>query len=265
MATSTELALPATQHAAVTIQNVFCDPSNTGHCLHDQLMHAWFFTRQHPNVVSWTTPWADACKTWQCEALRLAARSLAINLTFSGRAHGCFNLRNCSLEPRNATKDTTDGRVFVASTTGSLDFLDALTWSKRSRFAEGRKMRDISVLYTLRRFAWHFVGVDHSRGDVRLYTRGDALLRRLLGWERFATHFDTVHTSMNIPFAEQVRAFAGARVFVSPCGAHTTNIMFMHSTATMVDVQIHAQNSWQVSMGDSKLIRRYIRGNKPYI
>ena len=210
-------------------------------------------------VVSWTTPWADACKTWQCEALRLAARSLAINLAFSGRAHGCFNLRNCSLEPRNATKDTTDGRVFVASTTGSLDFLDALTWSKRSRFAEGRIMRDISVLYTLRRFAWHFVGVDHSRGDVRLYTRGDALLRRLLGWERFATHFDTVHTSMKgIPFAEQVRAFAGARVFVSPCGAHTTNIMFMHSTATMVDVQIHAQNSWQVSMGDSKLIRRYM-------
>ena len=90
----------------------------------------------------------------------------------------------------------------------------------------------------IRRNAWAIAGVNRTNAAWRvLYPRTDANYRRLLDPTKITCHFDEVVHSMSLPFFEQVRIFARSSLFVTVCGAATTNIIFMPPSAVVIAVQ----------------------------
>ena len=119
------------------------------------------------------------------------------------------------------------------------------------------------LAYFAKRAAWRRVHVvpfapPPALNTTLLYTRGDAPDRKLLHWERLSCHFQMVMHTMSLPFLEQVRIFSRLRLFVAPCGAHTTNVLFMPFESTVIDIQVGVQNSWQISFGLAREVERYL-------
>lgn len=87
-----------------------------------------------------------------------------------------------------------------------------------------------------------------------LYTRQDALRRRMLESDCLHSYFDCVVHDLSISLHEQVKIFSSASHFVTLEGAHLTNVIFMQPSCKVLSLQVHHKNSWQIHFGTSRLV-----------
>ena len=90
-----------------------------------------------------------------------------------------------------------------------------------------------------------------------LYTRGDCKGRRLSNYESIALLFDEVIENMNIDVEEQIKIYQRATHFVTVGGANLTNIIFMNSSAKVLDIFISEIKSWCPRYGLNNWIIKY--------
>jgi hypothetical protein len=130
---------------------------------------------------------------------------------------------------------------------------------------------DVNDIIYLRDLIFNFYNIEHpivmNKFKV-LYTRErDTNRRHLLNSHILKDKFDLIINSLDIPFEEQLKIFKNASHFVSPDGAHCTNIMFMNPSAKFLKIYPRnypkdehtkgAYNCWQTIFG---LSNTFIKG-----
>ena len=97
----------------------------------------------------------------------------------------------------------------------------------------------------------------HCKNKI-LYTRSDALGRKILNYDKISRLFDIVIHNLNIDVNQQIKLFNDCSHFVSTNGAHMANTIFMHKDSVVVDISelpYPGHNSWQKRYGTH--IRNY--------
>ena len=90
-----------------------------------------------------------------------------------------------------------------------------------------------------------------------LYTRQDALRRRMINFELIEHLFDMVIHNLSISFDEQIKLFSNMSHFVSLEGAHMTNVILMKQSTKILSIQVSRKNSWQEQFGTHKLVNEF--------